>query len=255
MTEALYLPDGDLFVPTELTAGPWEAGVQHGGPPAALLAGAVEQVPTEAPMRVVRLTVELLRRVPIGPLHVTTDTLRRGRRVQLASASLHHDGAEVARATALSIRTGDVTLPDLPAEPPPPPDAGHHPQRLPAGGYVTDAVDVRFLHSDFSEPGPGTAWFRLRGPVVAGEEPSPLQRVAAAADFGNGISAELKVRTHLYVNPDLTIYLRRHPRGEWVCLDSVTLLDDAGSGIADTVIYDLRGRIGRSVQALYVADR
>ncbi len=257
MTEALYARrDGTTYSPTELTRGPWQDDAQHGGPPAALLAGAAESVPGEASMQVARLTVELLRPVPLAPLTVATGELRPGRRVQLVTAELRHEGMPVARATALRIRAGGVALPELPAAPPPPgPDTAGPPRRIPAGGYVREGVEVRFVLGDFSAPGPGVAWIRLRVPVVEGGPPSPLQRVAAAADFGNGISAHLPVRTHLYINPDLTVYLHRLPAGEWVGLDSTTFLDPAGIGLAETALFDREGRIGRSAQALYVADR
>ena len=42
LPSCLYEPDGDRFVPTGLTRGPWDRGFQHAGPPAALLAHAVE---------------------------------------------------------------------------------------------------------------------------------------------------------------------------------------------------------------------
>jgi hypothetical protein len=33
MEQALFEPDQDVFVPTELTRGPWSPLAQHGGPP------------------------------------------------------------------------------------------------------------------------------------------------------------------------------------------------------------------------------
>lgn len=62
--------------------------------------------------------------------------------------------------------------------------------------------------------GPSTIWFRLNHPIVAGEIPSAYQRVAVAADSGNGISAVLDLRHYVFVNSDLTINLLRRPRGE-----------------------------------------
>ena len=54
---------------------------------------------------------------------------------------------------------------------------------------------------------------RLRVPVVVGEAVTPLQRVAAAADFGNGISSVVDWDDGwLFINPDLTVYLHRLPR-------------------------------------------
>jgi len=88
--------------------------------------------------------------------------------------------------------------------------------------------------------------------VVDGETPSPVQRVVAAADFGNGISAELDFRTALFINPDLTVSLTRPPEGEWVCVDARTRFGAPGLGTAESVLWDVDGRIGRAVQDLLV---
>ncbi len=102
--------------------------------------------------------------------------------------------------------------------------------------------------------GPATAWIRLRVPVVAGRDPSPLQRVAAVADFGNGISSWLDPDTHTYINPDLTISVFRPAVGEWICLDARTW-GGGGVGMAESSLYDRDGRIGRAVQMLLLARR
>lgn len=263
MADAIYVPDGPgRFEPTELARGPWDPDAQHGGAPAALLAGALERLPAdgEAPMAIVRLTYELLRPVPLAPLEVATRVLRPGRRVQLLEASLRAGGEEVCRATALRIRTADVPAPAPPAVPglPRPPAESRATQPPAADAHTMFAghgIEIRFAEGRFRAPGPASAWFRLRVPVVAGEEPSPLQRLAAAADFPNGISAAVEWATHVFINPDLTVYVERLPEGEWVGLDAVTRLSAHGTGVSDAVLFDARGRIGRAQQALYVAER
>jgi hypothetical protein len=92
-------------------------------------------------------------------------------------------------------------------------------------------------------------------PLIPGEQPSPLQRVLAAADSGNGVSAALDWRRFLFINVDLTVHLHRAPEGEWVCLEAVTLPESNGIGMADTRLHDERGPIGRAVQTLLVAER
>jgi hypothetical protein len=59
----------------------------------------------------------------------------------------------------------------------------------------------------------------------------------------------------MYINPDLTLYVEREPIGEWICLDSQTRIAAGGIGIAESVLYDRRGRVGRATQALLVAPR
>ena len=64
-------------------------------------------------------------------------------------------------------------------------------------------------------------WFRLRVPVSAGEVTLPLQRVAAVADFGNGVGSGIDRTRLTFINADLTVTLHRLPVGEWVGLDGV----------------------------------
>jgi acyl-Coa thioesterase superfamily protein len=95
----------------------------------------------------------------------------------------------------------------------------------------------------------------MRQPLVAGEEPSSLQRTLVAADVGNGVSATLDYRHYLFINVDLTVHLERMPEGEWVCVDAVTLPQPNGIGTAESVLSDGRGRIGRALQTLLIAQR
>lgn len=262
MSDAIYLPERpDRFAPTELARGPWDPNAQHGGAPAALIARAIERVESAVPMDVVRITYEFLRPVPLTPLELRTRVARPGRRVQLVEATLHADEQEVVRATGLRIRSAAVPAPE--AEPEPRAHGGpaeSAPISMPAfeAGptmFARDGMEVRFARGAFADVGPAFAWFRLRHPLVAGEPPSPLQRLAAAGDFGNGIATAVSWATHVFINPDLTLYVERLPQGEWVGLDAVTRVGDSGIGVSDSALYDEHGRIGRAQQGLYVAER
>ena len=243
---------GGTWTPTELSRGPWSVDSLHGGPPAALLARALE--PLLAPLQPVRLTVELLRPIGLMPLRVETEVVRDGRKVRLVRGHLLHDGTEVAMATALGIRTADVVVPEQPASGPPPgPDEGATlAPRAIHDGFHNKGVEHRFVHGMLGQPGPGTDWIRLLVPLVVGEEPSPLQRVAAAADFGNGVSGLDDMGAMLFINPDLTIHLHRVPEGEWICLDAVSRYEANGIGLATSHLFDEHGSIGRSLQSLLV---
>jgi hypothetical protein len=254
VTAAFYTRRGDAFVPSELTRGPWDPDAQHAGPPAALLGRAVER----EGFVVGRITVEILRPVPLAPLLVAAEVLRPGRSVELVGASLTgEDGAEFARATAWRLRAG--TAPDEAQEDagPPGPDAGREQAFFPTGqpvGYHT-AMDTRFVTGGFREPGPATVWMRMRQPLVAGEPIAPLSRVLTAADSGNGVSAALDYRRWLFINTELSVHLIRAPAGEWVCLDAVTRIGYQGVGLAETVLWDESGRLGRGAQTLLVRPR
>ena len=76
-----------------------------------------------------------------------------------------------------------------------------------------------------------------------------------AADSGNGVSATLDYHRYVFINTDLTVHLMRMPAGEWVLLDAVTYPEPNGVGLADTALFDERGRIGRASQTLLVRER
>ena len=256
MSAAFYTRRGDFFVPSELTRGPWDPGAQHAGPPSALLGRAVER----DGFVVGRITVEILRPVPLAPLRIATEALRPGRNVELVAATLAaEDGADVARATAWRLRASDgpTTLAGPADAPPPGPDAGGEQSFFPTGqtvGYHT-AMDYRFLSGGFLEPGPAQVWLRMRQPLVEDEPDSPLTRVLVAADSGNGVSAALDYRRWLFINTELTVHLVREPAGEWICLDAITRAGPEGVGLAESVLWDERGRLGRAAQTLLVRQR
>jgi Thioesterase-like superfamily len=252
---AVYVPEGDAFVPTELARGPWDPDAQHGGAPAALLARAIESEAGE--LGVARLTYEFLRPVPLEPLAVSTRLVRPGRRVRLIEATLEAGGEAVCRALGLVLAAGDSPTVEPAAEPLPPPD-GVEPSPSPPGVkpmFGGDAIELRFVRGSIAEPGPAAAWLRFAVPLVDGEEPSPVQRAAAAADFGNGVSAALDWNRYAFINPDLTVYLGRPPVGEWVGLDSRTSVGPNGIGTAESVLHDAGGPIGNATQALLVGER
>ena len=245
---------------TEHGRGPWSPAHQHAGPPSALLARAIERAIAGDPAIVARLTVELFSPVPIGPLDVSTSTLRAGRTVRRLEATLAAGGRVLARASALATRIQAVDLPPLapaPDDPPSPPESGT-PFEFPvfhgrAVGYQT-AVDARLVRGGFGQ-NPTTVWIRSRVPLVRDEIPSALQRVMIAADSGNGIAVVLDPAHYTFVNADLTVYLHRAPVGEWICLDSITIPDPTGIGVTRSRLWDLNGPLGWALQSLVVERR
>ena len=258
MAAAFFEPDGDRFVPIELTRGPWDADAQHAGPPAALIGRAIERCGELEGGQVGRVTFEILGPVPLAPLTVQARVARPGRSVELIEAALWGPDGELIRARAWRLRTQPLELEPPPADPPPPgPDDAQERPFFDTGsdvGYHT-AMESRFVEGGFLEPGPATVWMRMRAPLVAGEQPTPLQRVLVAADSGNGVSAALDWRRFLFVNTDLSVHLFRMPAGDWVCLDARTFPDAQGVGLADSALHDRRGRIGRAAQTLLVRRR
>jgi hypothetical protein len=265
--DSFYEPDGDAYVATEATRGPWDPDAQHAGPPSALIAREIERLGggriaegEGAPAQVGRITYEIVRSVPIGRLHVQAEVVRPGRRVEMVQATLTDDGGEVlVRAQGWRLRTESVGF-EKPAgfpEPPPGLDLAEPGQFFDTGydvGYHT-AMEYRFTKGAFIEQGPATVWMRMGLPLIPGEQPTPLQGVLAAADSGNGVSAALDWSKYLFINVDLSVHLHRMPEGEWICLDAVTLPEPNGVGMADSRLFDERGAVGRAVQTLLIAER
>jgi Thioesterase-like superfamily len=252
--EAFFVRDGDAFVPTSATRGPWDPDAQHAGPPAALLGRAIERCEPRDGLLVGRITCEILGPVPLEPLTVEASVVRPGRSVEMLEASLAGPAGELMRARAWRLRAGELRL-DATDPAPPGPEHGSPGDFFPTGqdvGYHT-AMEYRFVSGAFLEPGPATVWMRMRVPLVEGEQPTPLQRVLVAADSGNGVSAALDWRQYLFINTDLSVHLLRPLVGDWVCLDAVTHLDRLG--LSDTALWDERGRIGRAAQTLLVRRR
>ncbi len=260
VTEALFEPvDDGLFLPTDASRGPWSRDALHGGPVAALLAGAADATLEASTPGLVatRLTIELLRPVPVAPLRVEARVVRPGRKVHLADADLFAGDDLVATARLLRVREADVDAPlSTDVSPPTLPDTltSLTPEAdWPA--FHTLGVEHRFVRGAFEIPGPATDWIRLKVPVIPGVEPTPLQRVAAASDYSLGISRLADFEQLLFINPDLTIHLHRLPAGEWICLDAVTWMERNGRGLAESRLFDERGPLGRTLQSLLVEGR
>jgi hypothetical protein len=260
MPDAVYVLEGDRVVPGELARGPWSPEHQHGGAPSALLARAIERAEPHDAALVARLTIDLTRPVPMRPLQLVTRVRRPGRKVQLIEAALLDDDVEVALCRALRLRAKTLDVPS---------PRRHWPEGLPGPEASTpielsmpvestgfwEAMELRVGRGTMMGEGPATVWFRLGAEVVAGEPPSPLQRVAAAADFGNGISPSFDRLRFSFINADLSIHLHRLPVGEWVGLDSSTYAEPYGMALAESGLLDERGRLGRSVQMLLLDER
>jgi hypothetical protein len=248
--DAFFVALGDgRFRATEHTAGPWDPRHQHAGPPAALLAGALD---TRADMAVARVTLEILGPIPIGEVEVAVEVERPGRSVELLSGELRVDGKAVVKARAWRVRRADERVasehlpPSLPATAQPfPPGFGEF-------GYAR-AIEWRWAEGGWLVPGPAKVWTKLLVAVVEGEPPTPLQRVLVVADSGNGVSAALAWTEYVFINTELSVHVLRPPAGEWVCLEARTEVEEAG--LASSVLSDLSGPVARGAQSLFVARR
>ncbi len=253
--------EGGRFRATAATVGPWTEHAQLGGPPAALLGRALESL-EDAPPRVLgRFTMDLLGPVPVGVLGMTASVLRPGRTVSLRQAELSDEsGRVVARAQAWAFPGGagwDGSGPGgfgVPLEHGPSDGRHEEPPASWSRGYL-DSVDWLWISGAVTRPGPAVVWMRPRTRLVPDEELSPLQRLLACVDSASGASAELDVSEWNFMNTDLTVHVVRPPVGEWLCLHAETTLGPGSVGVAAAEVYDERGLVARSAQALLVTPR
>ena len=255
MTEAFYVADGDTFVASVHTRGPWSREHQHGGPPAALLARVIGAA---APGFVVaRITVDFLLPVPIDRLAVRVETLRAGRKVQRLIARLQHGEHVVAQALAALVRPGEVAVASPGHEAALPPPESGRPFLFPFFHEPVsyhEAMETRLVRGEWGS-GRVAAWMRQRMPLVAGTPTSPIERVLVAADSGSGVSAAIDHARFTAINADLTVSVHRPLAGEWVGMDCLSIYEPHGVGLADTRLHDVHGPIGRALQSLVVEGR
>ena len=257
-TDAIFRVDGHNVVTGPGAAGPWDPTMQHGAAPSSLVTWIAEQMPSPAPMQIVRLTVDLLRPVPVAPLTFETEILREGRKIQLIGVTLFAQGILVVRATVLRIRIATPILPDDIADEPvtrPGPDSArvlnHNTSRNP----FLAGLSMRAAHGDFLTLGPAAIWYRLDRPIVEGASVSQVMRAVVASDFCNGTSALLDFRTHTFINADLSVSLARPPVGDWILLDAESWIGPDGAGLAAAKLGDINGYFGRAVQSLVIETR
>lgn len=260
---AVYVQDGMVWRPSVLSRGPWDARAQHGGAPSALLAHLAESALPDPAWQLTRLSIELIKPVPVAPLTVRQE-IHPGRSTTRVTIDLYADEALVARGHALLVRGQAIELPPgLPGWSPeqllPHPSECHARLQipgLPSGvSFYQSAMDHRVAQGDTTQPGPAAAWFRLTVPLVQGQPTSPAMRAAAAADFGNGVSWVLPAERYLFSNADLSLHLHRPPEGEWIGLRSETQAHGGGVGTTLSRLYDVHGPIGVAIQTLVLRER
>ncbi len=256
--ESIYRVEGAAAETSVFAGGPWSPKLQHGAAPSSLICWAVEQLPSPVPMRVARLTVDLMRPVPVAPLTIETEIVREGRKIQLVAVKLLADGAEVVRASALRIRVEPREMPAIangPAVELPVPDLCGPPDFFATETPFLKGIEMRVAKGGFRIPGPAAIWCRATRPIVADAAISPLMRAAIAADFCNGTSSVFDMKDWTFINADLSVSLGREPVGEWILLDAETWVGPDCIGIAAARLADTQGYFGRAVQSIIFEKR
>src|SRR4051794_31706664 len=88
--EALFLPDGDGWMPTEASLGPWGADLLHGGAVSALAIALMEEEAHDD-YEAVRYSADFVRALPLRKLNATVRMLRKGNRLEVLECDITSD--------------------------------------------------------------------------------------------------------------------------------------------------------------------
>ena len=251
-------PDGtEILHPTSLCRGPWDADSCHAGPPNGAIARAAEQALPG--LRLVRLTTEIMKPIPMAGFTLTATVTKPGRTVATSRIELRDLDEEliaVSHSAHLASRTRQPDIPTISIDPipleasTPGPfvlDASHHG----SVGFI-DGVETRYPDGHDNSTGPTSIWLRTV-PIFTNAPASGFQQICPLADCGNAISRNGEPLDFGFMNTDLSIHLHREPIGEWFRSEATSHWSPDGIGMADALLYDEQGPVGRAVQSLVIS--
>jgi hypothetical protein len=261
--EPFFTRDGARYIPTPMTRGPWDPMSLNGRVIVGLLGHVIEQRHGEPDLMPARLTVDMYHLPDRSPVEITTKAIRDGYRIKVIEAEFFSAGASMAKATCQLLRRTE-NAPGTVWSPPnwtvPAPANVPVPEDRPGG--LAGIWASRPITGGMGQPGQPVQkrmWMAEIRPAVGGEALTPFGRCALAADYCNPFSNSGD-RGLGYINSDVTLYLQRLPRTEWIGFEVVEHLATDGVAIGQCRLYDEFGPIGSSsvtglAQKRTVADR
>lgn len=203
--------------------------------------------------RIARLTVDLFRPAGMTPLTVSTERIRRGRRIEVIDAIVSTEGHDVARITGLALSTsseppGTIWQPERSQWP----DPSSMPAGVDANGDETgtDQTDengwlFRWVDGTFASPDRARVWTNDEVSLVDAEPVSPLVRAAISGDIACPLANASDDGIH-YINADYTMALARYPVGPWIGLEVVQQEASDGISIGSCNLVDQVGLFATS---------
>lgn len=260
VVEALFIKEGDQYIPTELAGSPWSAKSLHGGATAALLADALESYCENDNLQFTRVTFDLFRAAPKAAMTVKLKTIREGKRIKLVSATLLDGEREISHALGTLMQPQEIEVPeyarpkqtrlDYPDIPVPCFDEQRFKDRKRGGHNPGYHTTVAMHNVVANRQGKGVGWLGLPVPVVKGKVSSAFVKVCSYADLGNGYGYTLLKDGMGSLNTDITLYLQRYPKSEWVCLDANSYFGENGIGLNSSLLFDENGQFGHVCETL-----
>jgi hypothetical protein len=248
---------GSAYRADRSTGGPWDPGLQHGGPPGALLVHAAETTAAAETGRTdliaLRYAAEFVGPVPVAEVVVSAQVVRAARSAVLVEASLRSADRICLQARVWLVRDADTAGLTPPASAVADPPAGQ--DGLGSVFPYGESIEWRLLRGGLDQPGPGATWARPRLDLVTEYRMSGLQRAVLIGDSASGLSAELDWAQWSFLNVDLDVHLARPVHGDWLLLDARTQLGSHGSALAASTLSDLTGPVGVTAQTLVLAPR
>ncbi len=244
------------YEPNPVCRGPWGPATLHGRVVAGLLAREAEQMWGAEGMRVGRLTVDLYRMPVFEPVHLRSTLVRETRRIKIVDTEFVNGGKPAGRASVVFLKESENADGDVWGPPPwdaPGPETVPAPPPPEGRGDWKPMWDMRTIEGGFDSYGQKRCWIREVRPLVEGEELTPLQRVALAADLASPLTNSGSNGLH-YLNTDITLYLHRYPTTEWIGFETGGHHASDGIAVATCMLYDEEGTIGRSTVAA-IANR
>ena len=245
----LYERRGSEYAPTDLCVGPWSGQTQNGAMVAGLLAQVLDSTPTRIPMVPMDFHLEILKPVPFVPLTIDVRVARDGQKLQVLQASMRAGTSEIALATLVKLRSAPEIAPVQSVAP--------HSEPLPETLPRMDIdyayfkfVDIRLVRGAFSELGPGAAWMRVCGEIIAGCDNTALGGLAVCADAGSGLGACVSRSEWAYPNISLAIHCHRPMTGTWALMDSTTRTQGHGVAQIHSTLSDASSCFGQVQQSV-----
>jgi Thioesterase-like superfamily len=251
--------DSQLFESTDYTRSNWDREIQHGSPPLALMTKLIEELAGDAPMRIGRVSMDILGAIPVAPVSVRAWVDRPGSRISLLAAKMMAARAggpdrAVARVSAWLLATSDTAdvatdrfAPLVEGEADPLPHSWQG-----ATGYLEAISWRRQRELDNGSP---VVWMSPLAHLVDAEPMTPVQRLALVVDCANGAGAAIDPAAFVFMNTDTAMHLHRVPTGEDFALRARGSIGPDGIGATTADIFDRRGFIGTCAQALLVQRR